>query len=246
MHICRIDIAVMGKTGVGKSALTVRYVLGDYGEYIDPTVEDYYRKLVEVDGVVENISIIDTPGYDNEWFMEYYNADCNRQITNFLLVYDISSEESFKMVDECYKHIIKDKQFYNVPLDFNVVLVAHKVDLRDIVDEDLAKMGLKKDDFRKLVYGYLNEDGDTLQRNDNLCIKFMPDEIKEICLLYIGENSMVQVSDKMGKELAESWEGSSNCIVEYMEASAKDNYNVTDVFETLVKLAQNARVQSMQ
>lgn len=44
-------IVVLGSGGVGKSALTVQFVQGIFVEKYDPTIEDSYRKQVEVDGV---------------------------------------------------------------------------------------------------------------------------------------------------------------------------------------------------
>lgn len=50
-------IVVLGSGGVGKSALTVQFVQG-----IDPTIEDSYRKQVEVDGQQCMLEILDTAG----------------------------------------------------------------------------------------------------------------------------------------------------------------------------------------
>ena len=42
-------IVVLGSGGVGKSALTVQFVQGIFVEKYDPTIEDSYRKQIEVD-----------------------------------------------------------------------------------------------------------------------------------------------------------------------------------------------------
>ena len=42
-------IVVLGSGGVGKSALTVQFVQNIFVEKYDPTIEDSYRKQVEVD-----------------------------------------------------------------------------------------------------------------------------------------------------------------------------------------------------
>uniref|UniRef100_A0A5K3FVI6 Small monomeric GTPase n=1 Tax=Mesocestoides corti TaxID=53468 RepID=A0A5K3FVI6_MESCO len=39
-------VVVLGDGGVGKSALTVRFVTGKYEEKYDPTIEDFYRKEI--------------------------------------------------------------------------------------------------------------------------------------------------------------------------------------------------------
>lgn len=39
-------IVVLGSGGVGKSALTVKFVTGRFEEMYDPTIEDFYRKEI--------------------------------------------------------------------------------------------------------------------------------------------------------------------------------------------------------
>ena len=53
-------IVVVGGGGVGKSALTLQFIQGNFIEEYDPTIEDSYRKQVHVDGEVCLIDILDT------------------------------------------------------------------------------------------------------------------------------------------------------------------------------------------
>ena len=55
-------IVVLGSGGVGKSALTVQFVQGIFVEKYDPTIEDSYRKQVEVEGQQCMLEILDTAG----------------------------------------------------------------------------------------------------------------------------------------------------------------------------------------
>lgn len=55
-------IVVLGSGGVGKSALTVQFVQGIFVEKYDPTIEDSYRKQMEVDGQQCMLEILDTAG----------------------------------------------------------------------------------------------------------------------------------------------------------------------------------------
>lgn len=55
-------LVVLGSGGVGKSALTVQFVQGIFVEKYDPTIEDSYRKQVEVDGNQCMLEILDTAG----------------------------------------------------------------------------------------------------------------------------------------------------------------------------------------
>ncbi|EEB18123.1 GTPase HRas, putative [Pediculus humanus corporis] len=53
-------VVVLGSGGVGKSALTVQFVSGCFMEKYDPTIEDFYRKEIEVDNSPCVLEILDT------------------------------------------------------------------------------------------------------------------------------------------------------------------------------------------
>ena len=55
-------VVVLGSGGVGKSALTVQFVSGHFMEKYDPTIEDFYRKEIEVDNTPCVLEILDTAG----------------------------------------------------------------------------------------------------------------------------------------------------------------------------------------
>ncbi|RCN30705.1 Ras family protein, partial [Ancylostoma caninum] len=55
-------VVVLGSGGVGKSALTVQFVSSTFIEKYDPTIEDFYRKEIEVDGQPCVLEILDTAG----------------------------------------------------------------------------------------------------------------------------------------------------------------------------------------
>lgn len=75
-------IVVLGSGGVGKSALTVQFVQGIFVEKYDPTIEDSYRKQVEVDGQQCMLEILDTAGTVSEC-LRFTSIRFNRQ-QNFL------------------------------------------------------------------------------------------------------------------------------------------------------------------
>jgi Ras-related protein Rap-1B len=58
-------LVVLGSGGVGKSALTVQFVQDIFVEKYDPTIEDKYRKKVEIDGQHCVLEILDTAGTVN-------------------------------------------------------------------------------------------------------------------------------------------------------------------------------------
>jgi small GTP-binding protein len=57
-------LIVVGSGAVGKSALTLQYMYGEFVEEYDPTKADSYRKKVVLDGEDCQIDILDTAGQE--------------------------------------------------------------------------------------------------------------------------------------------------------------------------------------
>jgi len=57
-------VIMVGSGGVGKSALTLQFMWGDFVEEYDPTKADSYRKKIGLDGVDVQIDILDTAGQE--------------------------------------------------------------------------------------------------------------------------------------------------------------------------------------
>ena len=131
-------ITVFGYPGVGKSALTIRLVTGNFLEEYDPTIEDSYRKKVEIetkDGKTLNtiLDVLDTAGDEDGSFMWGVRGLFHRGDGGYLLVYDISSRISFEKVAMYRDEIVRRE---DVPSDeakdyIAIVLVGNKCDLSD-------------------------------------------------------------------------------------------------------------------
>jgi Ras-related protein Rap-1A len=115
-------IVVLGSGGVGKSALTVQFVQGIFVEKYDPTIEDSYRKQVEVDGQQCMLEILDTAG------TEQFTAMRDLYMKNgqgFVLVYSITAQSTFNDLQDLREQILRVKDKDDVPM----VLVGNKCDL---------------------------------------------------------------------------------------------------------------------
>lgn len=66
-------IIMVGSGGVGKSALTLQFMYGDFVEEYDPTRADSYRKKMVLDGQDCQIDILDTAGQE-EYAAVYYST----------------------------------------------------------------------------------------------------------------------------------------------------------------------------
>jgi len=96
----------LGSGGVGKSALTVQFVQGIFVEKYDPTIEDSYRKQVEVDGQQCMLEILDTAG------TEQFTAMRDLYMKNgqgFVLAYSITAQSTFNDLQDLREQILRVK-----------------------------------------------------------------------------------------------------------------------------------------
>ncbi|KAK4099338.1 ras-domain-containing protein [Parathielavia hyrcaniae] len=115
-------LVVVGGGGVGKSCLTIQLIQSHFVDEYDPTIEDSYRKQCIVDDEVALLDVLDTAGQEEYSAMrEQYM----RTGEGFLLVYSITSRESFEEIRTFQQQIlrVKDKDV------FPMVVVGNKLDL---------------------------------------------------------------------------------------------------------------------
>ena len=114
-------VAIIGSTGVGKSSLCLQFARNKFPENYEPTIEDYYRKQVTLDGQQIMFDLIDTAGQEGN--LTNLNA-LIKQANGYLLVYDITRKDSFLEAKEFRNRILNVKNCSVVPL----VLVGNKLD----------------------------------------------------------------------------------------------------------------------
>ena len=114
-------IVVLGCRGVGKSALTVRFVRRVFTESHEPTIEDCYRKTVDVGGEVNMLEILDTAGTSEFAALRHFYLEFGH---GFVLVYSVTSPESLEYLRELRNQLVEARGSDDVP----VVVVANKSD----------------------------------------------------------------------------------------------------------------------
>ncbi|KAJ8589537.1 ras-domain-containing protein [Rhizopogon salebrosus TDB-379] len=115
-------LVVVGGGGVGKSALTIQFIQGQFVDEYDPTIEDSYRKQCVIDDEVALLDVLDTAGQEEYGAMrEQYM----RTGEGFLLVYSITSRDSFEEISTFHQQILRVKDQDSFP----VIVVANKCDL---------------------------------------------------------------------------------------------------------------------
>ncbi|XP_049850290.1 GTPase HRas-like isoform X2 [Schistocerca gregaria] len=119
---CTYHFVVMGSGGVGKSAITIRFVNRHFEAKYDPTIEDRYQKVIDYQGVLCVLEILDTAG------QETFSAMRELYMKNgegFVLVYSITSQRSLDDLEPIRDGIYRHKANSYVPM----VLVGNKCDL---------------------------------------------------------------------------------------------------------------------
>ena len=109
---------------MGKSSITVQFVQGVYVESYDPTIEDSYRKQIEIDGRACDLEILDTAGVAQFTAMRELYIKSGK---GFLLVYSVTDENSLKELLTLREQVLRIKDTDNVPM----VLVGNKCDLEE-------------------------------------------------------------------------------------------------------------------
>jgi GTPase KRas protein len=115
-------LVVVGGGGVGKSALTIQFIQSHFVDDYDPTIEDSYRKQCVIDDEIALLDVLDTAGQDE------YVAMREQYMQNgegFLLVYSITSRDSFEEINTFHQQILRVKEEESFP----VVIVGNKCDL---------------------------------------------------------------------------------------------------------------------
>ena len=132
-------VVVVGAGAVGKTALILQFVSSHFEEKYDPTIEDFFRKDINVDGSRSVLEIIDTAG------TEQFASMRNNYIQHgegFLLVYSIATRQSFIDVQQLRESIVKVKGEMSSP----ILMVGNKCDLeekRSVSKQDGERLALE-------------------------------------------------------------------------------------------------------
>lgn len=123
-EVLELKIAVLGKSLVGKSALTYRFISDKFPTEHDTTIEDQYKINSTIDDHNCRLEILDTAGQDD------YQSMLDTWIgfaEGFVLVYSIDDRESFESLKSKYDRIVKNKG----DDIYSIIIVGNKCDLTD-------------------------------------------------------------------------------------------------------------------
>ncbi|KAK3778063.1 hypothetical protein RRG08_044679 [Elysia crispata] len=116
------NLALVGALGVGKSALTVKYITRRFIMEYDPDLEGTYTKHEDWDGQEVTVHVMDTCDKEDNDPSRYLKwADA------FLVVYSITSSQSFQIAREYMESI--SLYLKSQGRECPVALVGNKIDL---------------------------------------------------------------------------------------------------------------------
>ncbi|KAI0307143.1 small GTPase superfamily [Multifurca ochricompacta] len=117
-------IAVLGSRSVGKSSLVIQFTENQFIESYYPTIENTFSKSVNYKGVDYDCDIIDTAGQGKDEY-SILNSKHAIGIHGFVLVYSVTSRNSFDMIQIVYDKIVNFCGIKEIPC----VIVGSKIDL---------------------------------------------------------------------------------------------------------------------
>ena len=139
-------VCLLGAPGVGRSSLVIRVVTGNFIVDFDPTLDDNYRKMMQVDGHVVVLDLSDYPSF------EEFTAMRDHLIISseiFIIVYSVIDLESFQKVQEFLEmiYLIKERG------DLSIMIVGTKTDL--VEESGRAVEKEEAEDYAKLHDGVM-------------------------------------------------------------------------------------------
>ncbi|XP_019494785.1 PREDICTED: ras-related protein Rap-2c-like [Hipposideros armiger] len=115
-------VVLLGSVAVGKTALATQFACGSFPEECEPSVEELFSKVIEVNAAPALLEIVDTVGAEHlVTLKDLYikNSD------GFVVLYSVCSEASFEAVRPLRERMGRLRGPKAVPL----VLVGTKADL---------------------------------------------------------------------------------------------------------------------
>nr|CAD56890.1 LET-60 RAS, short isoform [Meloidogyne artiellia] len=127
-------LVVVGDGGVGKSALTIQLIQGQFIEEYDPTIEDSYRKQVLIDGETCLLDILDTAG------QEEYSAMRDQYMRTgegFLLVFALNEVPMVLVGNKCdlQQRAVDQRSIQELARSFGIPFIDTSAKTRKHVDE---------------------------------------------------------------------------------------------------------------
>lgn len=121
-EVQKVKLAILGAPGVGKTSIIQQFVSSHFTEDYEPTEnKQVYIPSVIINDHLYELKIIDSP------YIPYFPVNSLyewtdfrgyelRSVTAYILVYDITSEESFQYIKSLREQIMESRDMHDVPI----------------------------------------------------------------------------------------------------------------------------------
>ncbi|XP_023338851.1 ras-like protein family member 10B [Eurytemora carolleeae] len=178
-----IKLAVLGDTGVGKSAVLERFVRNSFSSHHERTTrkQEYMPSLI-LDNSIFELKIVDIPvinrfpaNSEEEW--EEYRFYGLRSAHAYLLVFDVSSHQSFQFITTIRDQISSSRDISSIP----VIVIANKSDLVPTLSPDQNRTRLENANIVKKTWklGYV-ESSAKYNYNITYIFRTLAQELKNV------------------------------------------------------------------
>lgn len=142
-----IRLSVLGDYFVGKSALAARLRRDIFVPEWEPSMEENYRKPVEVDNICCQVELLDTMPSAAFYALRPQWMLCK---DGYIFMFDLHREGSQNELEQYYElhSQLKEGSTYEDPHNPIVMLVGNK---KDLVDEDPSKRTMTEDEGKALA-----------------------------------------------------------------------------------------------
>uniref|UniRef100_A0A6U1VJI7 Uncharacterized protein n=1 Tax=Vannella robusta TaxID=1487602 RepID=A0A6U1VJI7_9EUKA len=100
-----LQLAFLGRDGVGKSTLMIQFINAHFVDEYDATIEDTYRKCINVDGNSYLVDILDSTE-DPQWQQNLRESYLTNN-AGVIFMYAINDRESFDSLGRFYNYVLQ-------------------------------------------------------------------------------------------------------------------------------------------
>jgi small GTP-binding protein len=140
-----LRVAILGAGGVGKSAITLRFVRDFFVQNWEATIEDAYRKTMRVGkGEVVTLEILDTAGQEDfsslrpQWMTDK---------EGYIFVYSLVDKDSLEYLHSFVE--LLEMVCMGLPSAPPIVIVGNK---KDLTDSDPRRRAVNPEDVARLIH----------------------------------------------------------------------------------------------
>ena len=135
----RIQIIMIGESGVGKTSLIRRYTNNIFNtNHLETIGIEFFNKEERINDQIIQIKLWDTAGQE---IFHSLTKNFYRKADGIIIVYDITNKESFDRIQDWVKSVYDNTDTYK---EIQMIIVGNKIDLeekREVSKEEGMKIG---------------------------------------------------------------------------------------------------------